>query len=80
MIGADLVYAAGDVQPLLTTLSTVRRLNPACVLLMAHCARSNAVDERLSEGMRSDGLKLALVAASEKDKRVKVFHRRDFNI
>lgn len=73
IIGADLVYAAADVQPLLATVSAVQHLNPTCALLMAHCARNRTVDEDLLKGLRCAGLRLRPVAASEQDRRVTVY-------
>ena len=73
IIGADLVYAAADVKPLLATVEAVQRLNPTCALLMAHCARNSAIDEELMEELSGAGLSLLAVANSERDRRVSVY-------
>ncbi|BDA41071.1 probable protein N-lysine methyltransferase METTL21A at C-terminar half [Coccomyxa sp. Obi] len=73
IVGADLVYTAADVQPLLSTLSALQHGNTACGLVMAHCSRRNVVDKSLFDGLASLDRKLCVVAASAIDGRVKVY-------
>lgn len=72
IVGADLVYTAADVQPLLSSLSALQHGNTPCALVMAHCRRANHVDKRLFDGLAGLGWEMRLVAASAKDARVKV--------
>lgn len=78
VLGADLVYAVADVQPLVQTLDSILGSNPGSALLMAHCSRSSEVDQQLFDSFAGAGLKLQRVAASDNDRRVSVtmvYHR-----
>ena len=73
VIGADLVYTAGAVDHLCVAIQVVLGNSPDCRVLLAHCSRHTDVDEQLFGALSTLGLQPAVVAASQKDRRVQVY-------
>lgn len=45
IIGADLVYSAKQIDPVVKVLSAIKARNPDCKILFAHKTRSDFVDQ-----------------------------------
>jgi hypothetical protein len=74
LLGADLVYSAASVKPLVSTIEALLEGNASCEILFAHSTRNPDTDANLFNALSQLGLYLQQVAVSQKDKRVKVYH------
>lgn len=64
ILGADLVYASHQAQPVAEVLSALAAAHPGATLLLAHKHRMHAVDAALAKALEAAGLQAALRLAA----------------
>lgn len=60
ILGADLVYASHQAQPVAEVLSALAAAHPGATLLLAHKHRTHTVDAALAQALEAAGLQAAL--------------------